>query len=60
MTYQTGAHEMKKLQTFLGLTGYYRRFIRRYGEIARPLTQLLKKDAVFHFDEPQKEAWDTL
>jgi hypothetical protein len=41
-------HNLKTLRGFLGLTGYYRRFIKNYATICQPLHQALKKEA-FHW-----------
>jgi hypothetical protein len=37
------------IQTFLGLAGYYRRFIEGFSKISKPITELLKKDKKFEW-----------
>ncbi|CAD6236937.1 GSCOCG00012487001-RA-CDS [Cotesia congregata] len=53
-------NSFKKVREFLGLTGYYRRFIDNYAKISKPLTSLLQKDATFEWGEKQAEAFETL
>jgi hypothetical protein len=37
------------IQSFLGLVGYYRRFIKGFSKISKPMTELLKKDKKFEW-----------
>nr|GEV82434.1 hypothetical protein [Tanacetum cinerariifolium] len=51
---------VKAIQSFLGHAGLYRRFIKYFSQIARPMTQLLVKDAPFNFFEECIQGFDTL
>uniref|UniRef100_A0AAG5D8F6 RNA-directed DNA polymerase n=1 Tax=Anopheles atroparvus TaxID=41427 RepID=A0AAG5D8F6_ANOAO len=43
----------KEIKQFLGLTGYYRRFIRDYAKLTKPLSKCLKKDATVNFNQEE-------
>ncbi|KAJ9556370.1 hypothetical protein OSB04_010984 [Centaurea solstitialis] len=45
-----------EIRQFLGLAGYYRRFIANFSKIAQPLTTLTQKDKKFVWGEKQEEA----
>ena len=51
---------VKHVRSFLGLVAFYRKFIKGFADIARPLTDLTKKDKPFIWEEQQETAFNTL
>jgi hypothetical protein len=49
-----------QIRSFLGLAGYYRRFIPDFSRIAKPMTELLKKGVKFLWDQKCEDAFHTL
>jgi hypothetical protein len=49
-----------EIRSFLGLAGYYWRFIEGFSKIAKPMTSLLKKGREFKWDEKHQDSFDQL
>ena len=50
----------KEVQQFLGFAGYYRRFVKSFADIARPLHRLTEKRTSFHWSKDCQEAFERL
>ncbi|GJV67703.1 reverse transcriptase domain-containing protein [Tanacetum coccineum] len=51
---------IKSIKSFLGHAGFYRRFIKDFSKITRPLSKLLEKDTPFEFDDECRRAFESL
>jgi hypothetical protein len=49
-----------QVRSFLGLVGYYRRFIPNFSKISKPITELLKKGTKYVWSKECNEAFQTL
>jgi len=52
--------KVKDIQSFIGLTGYYRKFIADFSKIVKPLTKLTKKSEKFEWTVEQQNAFEIL
>src|SRR5262249_24118346 len=52
--------DVTDVRAALGLFSYYRKFVKNFSKIAAPLTELLKKETPFHWDDEQQNAFDHL
>jgi len=51
---------VKELRSFLGMVGYYRRFVSNFGLISKPLTNLLKKGTIYVWTAKIEASFQTL
>ena len=49
-----------EIRSFLGLVGYYRRFIEDFSRLAAPMTRLTRKEVKFDWDDQCEEAFQEL
>jgi hypothetical protein len=49
--------DVSEIRSFLGLAGYYRRFIQDFSKIAKPMTRLLEKGKVFKWTQDCQECF---
>nr|ABA94359.1 retrotransposon protein, putative, Ty3-gypsy subclass [Oryza sativa Japonica Group] len=49
-----------EIRSFLGLAGYYRRFIENFSKIAKPMTRLLQKDVKYKWSEECEQSFQEL
>jgi hypothetical protein len=52
--------DVSKIRSFLGLAGYYRRFIEGFSKIVKPFTSLLEKGKEFKWDEACQKCFEEL
>ena len=51
---------MKDVRKFLGLANYYRRFIKDFAQVARPMNMLTQKNEKWQWEEAQQKAFNEL
>ena len=51
---------MKDIRKFLGLANYYRRFIKNFVQVARPMNMLIRKDVKWQWEQEQQKIFDEL
>ena len=51
---------MKGIRSFLGHVGFYKRFIKDFSKISKPVCKLLEKDAKFDFEESCRSAFEEI
>jgi hypothetical protein len=51
---------VRQIRSFLGLAGYYQRFIPDFSRIAKPMTELLKKGVKFDWSQKCEDAFHAL
>ena len=54
------SYHQLRVRNFLGLAGYYRKFVKGFSKIATPLTNLLKNDQKFEWSDPYQHSFEEM